>query len=105
MIKLDDRESIINIIDFLKNRVIGTEKVYKHIICAFKDYLLHIYHATLDTEENVLNKNRIEDNFLQLNKNTKFQIKKHGVVGKSNLGRCLCLLGETSTWGRVLDSN
>lgn len=52
MIKLDDRESIINIIDFLKNRVIETEKVFKHIIYAFKDYLLHIYHATLDTEEN-----------------------------------------------------
>lgn len=41
MVRLEDRESIINksIIDFLKKRTInGTEKVFQHNIYALKEY-------------------------------------------------------------------
>lgn len=55
MIKLEDRENIINIsiTDFLKNRINWTEKVFKPIIYAFKEHLFRNSYVTLDSGKGI----------------------------------------------------
>lgn len=55
MIKLEDRENIINIsiIDFLKNRINWIEKVFKFIIYVFKEYLFCNFYVILDSGKGI----------------------------------------------------